>query len=162
MGKAPFRCVGVTTKIGPIKIGSSGGCEMWVGSPGQAMGVCAYCGQGIADCFEIRSSDGKSFVVGCDCVARVGDEGCKRVVDKLVAEKRRSQVAKRGEAGAAYLCGLLDDPSEPLVKFAHPFGRYGATMADYVAWLVRGCNGRPQAGNAKIASVASKVRKLLA
>ena len=71
LGSAPFRCVGVFTKVGPIVM--SDGTQ--VGSPGQAMGVCAHCGTGIADCYQIKSADGHTFVVGSSCVEKTGDLG---------------------------------------------------------------------------------------
>ena len=90
LGKAPFRCVGVEHRVGPIKIG-----EFWVGSPGQPMGSCNFCGQSIADCFVIRSADAREFIVGCDCVEKTGDIGLKRTLDgekkKLDREKRRAR-----------------------------------------------------------------------
>jgi hypothetical protein len=71
LGIGPFRCVGVFQKVGPIVMPD--GTE--IGSPGQAMGVCAHCGTGIADCYQIRSADGKQFVVGSSCVEKTGDAG---------------------------------------------------------------------------------------
>ncbi len=71
LGSAPFRCVGVYQKVGPIRMAD--GSE--IGSPGQAMGVCAHCGTGIADCYEIKSAEGNTFVVGSSCVEKTGDAG---------------------------------------------------------------------------------------
>ena len=71
LGAAPFFCVGVYQKVGPIMMAD--GSE--IGSPGQAMGICAHCGTGIADCYIIRSADGKQFDVGSSCVEKTGDAG---------------------------------------------------------------------------------------
>jgi hypothetical protein len=75
LGVAPFRCVGVYQDIGPKVISNQGVVTTMIGSPGQAMGVCAHCGTGIADCFQIKSADGKTFVVGSSCVEKTGDAG---------------------------------------------------------------------------------------
>jgi len=71
LGVAPFRCIGVYQDVGPKTL--SDGSQ--VGSAGQAMGVCAHCGTGIADCYQIKSSDGNTFVVGSSCVEKTGDAG---------------------------------------------------------------------------------------
>lgn len=71
LGLPPFRCIGVYQDVGP-KILSDG---TQVGYEGQAMGVCDHCGTGIRDCYQIKSSDGKSFVVGSSCVEKTGDAG---------------------------------------------------------------------------------------
>lgn len=68
LGKAPFRYVGVEHKVGPVMLADG---ITQVGAPGQPMGTCDYCLQGIANCYRIRSADGKDFVVGCDCVEKL-------------------------------------------------------------------------------------------
>ena len=71
LGLAPFRCVGVYQDIGPKTMADGS----QVGSEGQAMGTCAHCGTGIADCYQIKSADGKVFSVGSSCVNKTGDVG---------------------------------------------------------------------------------------
>lgn len=80
LGKAPFKFVRMERKVGPVQLGNG----FSVGAPGQPMGTCNYCLQGISNCFSIRSADGKEFVVGCDCI------------EKLYADsnKTASQLAK--------------------------------------------------------------------
>jgi hypothetical protein len=53
LGKAPYTFLGVSVKVGPLKL--SDGSE--VGAPGQPMGCCKFCGTG---------ADGKDFYVGCE------------------------------------------------------------------------------------------------
>lgn len=84
LGLAPFRCTGVTVDVGPRNLGN--GCT--VGAPGQPMGTCDFCGTGILYCFHILSSDGKRFIVGCDCVAKTGDAGLRKVVDAVLKEEK--------------------------------------------------------------------------
>jgi hypothetical protein len=62
LGKGPFRCIGMTENWYPLGDGTS--------KPG---GSCDFCGTGIAYQYLIRSSDGKQFKVGIDCVGRTRD-----------------------------------------------------------------------------------------
>lgn len=99
LGAAPFRCVGVSRRVGPITL--ENGTQ--VGAPGQPMGSCAYCGTGIADCYHIRSADGKRFVVGCDCVLKISRKdnvksGAKTDLERdVLRERRRLEADKRAE-----------------------------------------------------------------
>jgi hypothetical protein len=68
LGKAPFRFVGSVTRIGPIYLADG---ITQIGAPGQPMGTCKYCGQGIALCMRIKSADGNVFEVGIDCVEKL-------------------------------------------------------------------------------------------
>jgi hypothetical protein len=63
LGRAPFCCVGCR--------------ENWFEMPGfgrKPGGSCNYCGTGILYEYVIKSADGKSFVVGCDCVEKTGQQ----------------------------------------------------------------------------------------
>ena len=159
LGRAPFRCIGVVERTGPYRYTDpKTGITTEVGSPGQAMGCCKFCGQGIRDCFVIKSSDGKTFDVGCECVRKTGDAGLIKVANAAVAKKRREQTAQRGATGRTYLAGLLNEGK--LDGIPHPFPNDrlpNRTMADYVAWILR----PNMAGNSKIASVAARLRKTL-
>ena len=90
LGRAPFIFVGHTRKVGPLKLG----CGTEVGAPGQPMGTCDYCGQGIADCYAIRSADGKVSEVGCDCINKIYKASNKTsselARDKVYQETRRA------------------------------------------------------------------------
>tara|TARA_R110002167_G_scaffold143958_2_gene333718 strand:- start:57003 stop:57533 length:531 start_codon:yes stop_codon:yes gene_type:complete len=88
LGLAPFRFIGAIEDRGPHKVVINGvQCE--VGAPGQPMGTCAYCGQGIAICCRIESADGKRFTVGSDCVAKTGDKGLKALVRKEATKRTK-------------------------------------------------------------------------
>jgi len=80
LGKAPFRCIGVEEKRGPITLPNG----LQVGAPGQAMGTCAFCSQGIAECYLIQNADKKQFTVGCDCVRKTGDAGMRKAINMHV------------------------------------------------------------------------------
>ena len=78
LGVAPFRFVGVENRVGPISLGNG----VTVGAPGQPMGVCDYCSQGIKECCIIQDSTGKTFVVGNVCVGKTCSEKFTRYVIK--------------------------------------------------------------------------------
>jgi len=67
LGKAPFKFVGMSEKRFPNGDGTF--------KPG---GSCDYCGTGILYEFHLRSADGKTFKVGCDCIEKAGDTGVLR------------------------------------------------------------------------------------
>jgi hypothetical protein len=63
LGYAPFCCVGCR--------------ENWFEMPGfgrKPGGSCNYCGTGILYEYVIKDKNGKTFVVGCDCVEKTGQQ----------------------------------------------------------------------------------------
>lgn len=110
LGKGPFTCIGMVEKVGPVEI--SPGC--FVGSPGQPMGCCRFCGQGIRYCYIIRDRNGKTFDVGSDCVGRTGDTKLVKA-SKNLPEVRAANRAKREAKDRAILAELkaiFDDESK--------------------------------------------------
>ncbi len=95
LGKAPFRCVAVTTNWWVSGCGT-------VRKPG---GSCDYCGTGILYEYHIVGADGSTFKVGSDCVAKTGGhqhvDGFKREKSKLLAEKRSAKRKAAWEARQA-------------------------------------------------------------
>jgi hypothetical protein len=93
LGLAPFRVVGWSREVGPKNLGNG----MSIGAPGQPMGTCDYCGQGIAICVQVKSADGRRFVVGCDCAKKCDDETntATTAVKRIQAEIRREAKAKK-------------------------------------------------------------------
>jgi hypothetical protein len=95
LGNYPYRVVGVETRVGPIHMPDG----TMVGAPGQPMGICDYCGQGIKECFKIRAADGKRFEVGCDCVRRAYTAVGEQVPNAVKAfEREKRQAAARAKA----------------------------------------------------------------
>lgn len=143
LGQAPFRCVGFSEERGPIRRALPNGVMMEIGSPGQPMGTCDYCGQGIANVFHILSADGRRFKVGCDCVQKTGDAGLVKVVSKQANKIRREATAKRNaeriaalraELAADYkLTDLLKSRPHPLAWRAEQ----GDTRLDWVTWMLK-------------------------
>lgn len=131
LGAAPFRVVGNYMDIGPKPTADGG----MIGSPGQPMGVCDYCGTGIANVFVIRSKDEKEFRVGSDCVLKVGDEGLKKVVREALAKTRAEQTHRRNRAMLDELQQLINDMSVRaiLTTTPDPTGR-NASMLERALW----------------------------
>lgn len=93
LGAAPFKCVAAYEKRGPIKsYDAKSGVTLEIGYAGQPMGTCDYCGTGIALCFEIKSADGKRFIVGSDCVAKTHREATHGLTD---ADRKLALTVKR-------------------------------------------------------------------
>lgn len=92
LGYAPFRCVGCR--------------ENWFEMPGfgrKPGGTCDYCGTGILYEFVINDKNGKSFVVGCDCVAKTGGvvANFREVRLQNARERRAAKVTERRAARQA-------------------------------------------------------------
>ena len=64
LGEAPYTYLGMTEHT----------YQSCPGAPIQAGGTCDYCANGIRYEFAVRSSDGKTFVVGSSCISAVGRE----------------------------------------------------------------------------------------
>jgi hypothetical protein len=85
LGKAPFRCTGMEKRTyqacpdAPIQPGAS----------------CDFCGTGIMYTYMIVSSDGRNFVVGCDCVYRTNDT---QLSEEIRREERAYQRRLEHEA----------------------------------------------------------------
>lgn len=131
LGLPPYRVVGVETRRGPVHLPNG----MMVGAPGQPMGTCEYCFQGIADCYKILSSDGKRFVVGCDCVRRAYQEAGERVpaaVEKFEREKRQAAARAKAKMVRERLDEIIANPPAVLVeqKIVLPWGEERSLFDD--------------------------------
>lgn len=127
-GKAPFKFVGFE-EIVHIVPGESP-------MPGSS---CDFCGTGIRYVYWILSSDGNLFKVGCDCVAKTGDYGLRKVIDAHVAEHKRNLANKRADAKIEAGMALLQASEEKLKSMPHPnayFASTGKTMLDWCNWML--------------------------
>jgi len=138
LGKAPFTYQGCYEDKGPHKLAD--GSE--IGAPGQPMGTCAYCGQGIAICCRIKSADGQTFTVGSDCVAKTGDKGLKALVQK----DSRKRAKGREQERVQQLQERLENDLElraALEARPHPKGfknretGEALTLLDQVTWMMQ-------------------------
>jgi hypothetical protein len=84
-GKAPFRCTGYAELV----------FQAHPGAPVRAGGSCDFCGTSIRHSYNIVSSDGVSFKVGSDCVARTGDT---QLIESLRAADRAHERQLEREA----------------------------------------------------------------
>lgn len=157
LGRAPFRFIGAEHRVGPIEI--SPGC--FVGAPGQPMGSCQYCGQGIADCCIIRDADGKTFVVGNVCVNKTGDKGIidpvKRAMARIQTQKRHARADARIKAAKALL--EVDSVMAKLRAEKHPMewrAKQGATLLDWVEWMFSHAGAAGSINAAKVVEDAAK------
>ncbi len=156
LGLAPFKCIGVYQDVGP-HVSEVNGCRVEVGSPGQPMGTCDYCGTGIADCYVIQSADGKEFRVGSSCVAKTNDSRLIEVVDQKTAELRRqkAEIRRRAKfakdsARVAAAVALFEANLATFEALPHPRGftdratGKALTMADQIRWMLKnaGMSGR--------------------
>ncbi len=128
LGKAPFTWVGYHEERGG-KVTEINGVTVTVGAPGQPLGTCAFCGTGIAICCEIVSADGKSFVVGSDCVLKTGDKGLKVQVDEMKATMNR----KKQDATIAANLQWVEQNREKLA--ALPYGKY--SLLESIEWFYK-------------------------
>jgi hypothetical protein len=127
LGLAPYKFIGYSREIFQAVPGDPN-CPIQPGSS------CDYCGQGIMDVFRLRSRDGRTFKVGCDCINKAGDKGLKREIAPAVREQQH----KRDDARIAAAKALLtDDVKAALSAQPHPYkfmADRGATLLDMVTW----------------------------
>ena len=153
LGKAPFRFTGVEERRGPIHLPDG----TMVGSPGQPMGTCQYCGMGIAVCCHVESSDGKHFIVGSDCINKVGDAGLKRATKK---EINLMKTIKRHEREDAFIKeGRALIESKRNLLYGHRFypeSPYPYTIMERYDWWMA------HAGRSGKIKMISRIKKYLA
>jgi hypothetical protein len=102
LGAAPFRVIGYDE----LKHSDGPGCPV---RPG---GSCDYCGTGIMYACLIQGSDGRTFKVGCDCVAKTGDAGLLRAYKKTPGYRAHQKALRdaKDRAHTHELMRLLYDP----------------------------------------------------
>src|SRR5688572_21736227 len=119
LGLAPFKFLGMREERGPITTVLDG-LTVQVGAPGQPMGSCKYCGQGIAYVCYVLSADGKRFTVGSDCVMKlakasnVGMTDLERAVAREMKKVRAAKNAKRAESAREKLAARIEAASAAL------------------------------------------------
>jgi hypothetical protein len=143
LGKAPFRFVGVEVRIGPIRF-ERNGVTVEIGAPGQPMGACQYCSQGIAECCHVRSSDGRDFIVGNECIKKV-DSQLARQAAPAIRERARLMREARQDRKIAAALEALDSVRSQLAAKPHPQpwrAANGATLLDFVEWMLANAGRR--------------------
>lgn len=135
LGLAPFRVIGVEERRGPITY-CVDGVEVTAGAPGQAMGCCAYCYTGIAECWEIESSDGKRFVVGSSCVLKTGDKQLAGPVRRHATRLRKERERVRIEKATARLAQHQPTRAALAAQPSPNTMRRGETALDWALWML--------------------------
>ena len=129
LGKPPFRYAGMRE------------CkyQACVGAPVQPGASCDYCGQGIMYACDIRSSDGRMFKVGCDCVARTGDAGLIAAykASPEVRAMNRAKAASRDARNRDAWAAIMADPAA--VSALKAAGEYASLTR---VWPMCGAAGR--------------------
>jgi len=116
LGKAPFKYIGAS------QLGSS----------------CQFCGTGILYQFWVRSTDGKEFYVGSECIYKSGDSGLRRVVEQEVKKFKKTREDERIKAAKGNL-EMLKDTFQTL---QHPMADRGnffreKSLYDYAVYLFK-------------------------
>lgn len=118
------------------------------GADRQPGGTCDFCLTGIAHEFHIKSSDGKTFKVGCDCVMKLGRDDNRLVsqVERIVLARKReaakANTAKRKASKTERVKAAIDrlandiDLQSSLANQPHPKGFTGLTLLDYCGWMI--------------------------
>lgn len=86
------------------------------GAPVQPGTSCHYCGMGIMYAYQLKSSDGKKFHVGCDCIAKSGDAGLIKAYKTSRAHRdlERQKRQAKDAANQAEISKLLAEKREAL------------------------------------------------
>lgn len=159
LGIAPFRCIGVERRVGPIRTQVAPGVTVEVGAPGQPMGTCAHCGTGIAECCIIQDANGKRFVVGNQCVLKtLQGSGAGTVLERTHAKAlKEARKAHELEQAAALNDRLANDAALRATLAALPSPNAWQrehTMLDWALWMMRASGA---AGRTKVRRAIAKV-----
>jgi len=161
LGEAPFRFVGMSENVITYPDGTS-----------KAGGCCDYCFTGIRYECQVQSADGKRFKVGCDCIAKVGDEGLLKAYKtspEVRAHKRALAAAKDAKV-VAEIQEIIAANSAAWSAMPHSRGfidrktGVALTRLDELNWHISACGAAGRARNLKwlrrlAASVVHVVRR---
>lgn len=162
LGKAPFRFVGVETRVGPMPMLDSNGnpTNTMVGSPGQPLGTCAFCGQSLAQCCFIKSADGKTFMVGNVCVYKTGDTSLEKPVKDAVRERQRKKRHEREDQRIQACRDALkvEGVREALNARPHPMewrAENGDTLLSWALWMMGNAGN---SGRIRVCRIVEKIQ----
>ena len=152
LGNAPFKYVGTSYEVGPMKMADG---ITTIGAPGQPMGTCDYCGQGIAYVCRVESADGKIFRVGMDCVNKLFRDDNKtpsqqaranaqdpvwREIDRKRRQIQREQRHKREDRRIAEGSAKVEQCRQQLSEIPHTLSYWaeqGQTAWDQYEWAMK-------------------------
>src|SRR5262245_58776822 len=104
LGRAPFRVVG-------FEVRKFQACPE---APAQPGATCDACGTGIMNVNKIASSDGRTFVVGCDCVTKTYD---RRLIADVKAVQAEARAKARETRRAAREAGYASARAQRVAEF---------------------------------------------
>jgi hypothetical protein len=152
LGKAPFRFVGMAQQdrlYGEVILNRAEYQRTGIALTTRAGGTCAYCGTAITNLYNIKSADGRTFHVGCDCVEKTAD---RALVTAVKAATRKADAVKRAlkaNAVEAELLAILADPAQRarLEALPHPRGIAGRSLLGWADFMARsaGAAGKARA-----------------
>lgn len=103
LGKAPFRIVGLFSfpskslaEFNPSAYNN----QMQAMPKDVSCGQCQFCHTALTHNYIVKSSDGRKFVVGSDCVKKTGDHGLVEQIKLIEREARREAKLKAMQAQA--------------------------------------------------------------
>ena len=161
LGQPPYAFIGVVEKIHYPCTDLDGNPDSRV--PPVACGTCDHCGTCIRYAYKLKSSDGKQFEVGCDCILKADKE--PKLVRIITEERRkieRENRLKREEAKIADLTPQYEAIICVLEKSPHPNEYYagqGKTLADYYSFILRSCGNAGTIKYMKLAIAKAKAKE---
>lgn len=145
LGKAPFKFVGMEVKL----------FQAAPGEPVRAGSSCDYCATAIANCYWILSADGKRFKVGCDCIAKIGDAGLVKQIDRVKRDHEKKLADERAKKKIQAALDKLPSIEQALKSMPHPrtwLADKGLTRYDWVTWMFEKAGRKGQLEAAKYIS----------
>lgn len=157
LGQAPFRFIGMheqDRRYGESILNRAEYERTGVAVTTKPGGSCAYCGTYILNMYNVRSSDGRVFHVGSECIEKTGDR--KLIAPAKAARSKASRVKREAKATEVKgeLATLLASPEARAKLAAAPHPKPLAwrspeenTLLFYVEFLARraGAAGRKKA-----------------
>lgn len=116
--------------------------------------ACEFCGTAIQINCRVADSNGKEFIVGSDCIMKVGDAGLTRSVDAMRKKMRKEAITKRINDFAEimrYDCVFRSKVNQ----LPHPNGWEGKTLLMWADWMLEnaGVAGKTRAAREVLSSV---------
>ncbi len=127
------------------------------GAPVQPGGCCDYCGTAIMDAFWLKSADGRTFKVGCDCILKTTSDRALIVAVKTARQAherqlRQAREAKKTAVSVARIAAAeaqLASVADVFHAQPHPMAANGPffatkTRLDWAEWMLAhaGVSGR--------------------
>jgi hypothetical protein len=153
LGKAPYRYLGIETKVGPIRIAQPDGTVLEIGSPGQPMSHCDFCQTPISNECWLRSADGKRFKVGTDCIERAGDRGLRLAMAPDLLKRSHA----KDDARIAAANGLMSESVRAkLSSEPHPYPHMAAKGHTALSFVEYNFSNAGRAGKIKAARMIER------